>query len=224
MASRGKWALVASACLAAVLTAATFAQAVEQTAKNGCMSPSPTRARSRRRPSPPRRRVRRPDRLPGLVRDRERRARRLRQRSTVEYRTRPTRLAPGTRSGHVSASRRRRPRAGPTSATRTTARASRRASSRTLPLPRSVDRQRRGRAGPHPLRHGRHHLPGLPRRGHRQLYISATPPIPVGLRERRPPRGLDARRPQRPRRPVLADPIESRRTSASRARRSTLSS
>ena len=39
MASRGKWALAALACLAAVLTAATFAQAVEQTPKNGCTSP-----------------------------------------------------------------------------------------------------------------------------------------------------------------------------------------
>jgi hypothetical protein len=39
MASRGKWALGALTCLVAVLTAATFAQAIEQTAKNGCSSP-----------------------------------------------------------------------------------------------------------------------------------------------------------------------------------------
>ena len=80
MASRGKWALVALTCLAAVLAAATFAQAVEQTPKNGCTSPQaysgdhPGAVHPRRD-----RRVRGPDRLPGLVRDRERRARQLRQ-------------------------------------------------------------------------------------------------------------------------------------------------
>jgi hypothetical protein len=41
MASRAKWLLCALTCLAAVLTAATVAQAVDQTAKDGCTSPQP---------------------------------------------------------------------------------------------------------------------------------------------------------------------------------------
>jgi len=39
MGSRAKWLLGALICLVAVLTAATFAQAVDQTSKNGCTSP-----------------------------------------------------------------------------------------------------------------------------------------------------------------------------------------
>ena len=39
MGSRAKWFLGALICLVAVLTAATFAQAVDQTSKNGCTSP-----------------------------------------------------------------------------------------------------------------------------------------------------------------------------------------
>ena len=41
MGSRAKWFLGALTCLVAVLTAATFAQAVDQTSKNGCTSPQP---------------------------------------------------------------------------------------------------------------------------------------------------------------------------------------
>jgi len=41
MGSRAKWFLGALTCLIAVLTATTFAQAVDQTPKNGCTSPQP---------------------------------------------------------------------------------------------------------------------------------------------------------------------------------------
>ena len=39
MGSRAKWLFGALTCLVAVLTATTFAQAVDQTSKNGCTSP-----------------------------------------------------------------------------------------------------------------------------------------------------------------------------------------
>ena len=77
---RAKALLCAITCLAAVLTAATLAQAVDQTPKNGCTSPQAYEGSITSPPFVPlaERREHAQHRVPGLVRDRERRTRRLR--------------------------------------------------------------------------------------------------------------------------------------------------
>ena len=103
MGSRAKWLFGALTCLVAVLTATTFAQAVDQTSKNGCTSPqaylgaltSPSFNATARRDDD--------GELPGLVRDRS--SEPVRRRHPVEYSWTPAR---GSRATTGSSARRSR--------------------------------------------------------------------------------------------------------------------
>ena len=223
MGSRARWLLCVLAVLAAVLTAATYAYAVDQQPKNGCTSPQPYSGSLTTPAFTPGGgpEIRRVHSLPGLVRDRERGPQRVRphdgriQRATAGATWNPldnSDLTAGDLARHPQAER-------PTPVTRTTARAPRRASRTSTSTCRCRWRIA-GCPGACQFDTGDTTYQGFRGVGIDHLSIEPRPAVPAANFDSGVAGGLDLRWSQRSRRAVLAGASKPAEHRASRAPRS----